>query len=107
MKAPWDHVEPPAIGERGVRNTPTPEGRELGANLARMTGEVPGACGDCAFRAGTRANGCAVSLMSAIKCVMENDPFYCHYGVPDEAVPARVCAGWAAAVAQTEQEPHA
>lgn len=36
-------------------------------------------CATCAFRKGTAANGCAATLMDAMKCVIEGrDEFMCH-----------------------------
>lgn len=72
-----------------ILNLPCPEGVELGSHLARfadaeiskLRAEHPHAqerCGTCAFRAGTFPNGCAVTLMNALKCALEADPFYCH-----------------------------
>lgn len=88
VKVPWEHPTP-ATPETGIRNVPTPEGRALGAELARMADaeearftaldpSIPPRCADCACRAGTRANGCGPSLMSLLKCVMEGTPFDCH-----------------------------
>lgn len=84
-----------------VRNAPTPDGYALGGHLARfVTQELQKAlakfpnhvqpCETCAFRRGTFANGCGVTLMEALKCVMERSPFYCHEKQND----GRVCAGW-------------
>ena len=47
-------------------------------------------CLTCAFRKGDHpANGSPETLMSALKCVMEGEPFWCHEH-------DRACAGWAA-----------
>lgn len=77
-----------------IENTATPEGRELGAILAGWCdkeAETQGRddrCSTCAFRAGDHlANGSPVTLMSALKCAMEREPFWCH----ETDVP---CAGW-------------
>lgn len=77
-----------------VRNLPSPEGRALGEQLARLCdGEVAksdkpdGRCGTCAFRAGTDANGCVATLMDALKCAAEGETFWCHEH-------DRPCAGW-------------
>ena len=87
-----------------VLNRPTPEGLELGAELARLVaaeitkvfdGEDP-RCASCAFRPGTIPNGCGPTLMNALKCVMEVQPFYCHMG------DRPVCAGWVALVHGTD-----
>lgn len=102
MKAPWEHPKE-GTPETGVRNVPTPEGRELGAEVARLAElererfqavfpEVPPMCADCACRGGTRANGCAPSVMSLLKCVFEVDEpdagvFNCH-------LHDRICTGY-------------
>jgi len=78
-----------------IPNAAAPEGRELGAHLARLCDVEAkskgrdGRCGTCAFRAGDHlANGSPVTLMSALKCALEDEPFWCHEH--DHA-----CAGWA------------
>ena len=74
-------------------NRPTPEGRALGAQMARLCdGELKGKddarCGTCAFRAGDHlANNSAETLMTALQCAMERTPFWCH----EADMP---CAGW-------------
>jgi hypothetical protein len=79
-------------------NEPTPEGIALGAQLARLCDgespafeaahpEVKARCGTCAFRAGTLPNGCAVTLLDALKCSMEGVPFMCHEDL-------RLCTGY-------------
>ena len=82
--------EGPAV----IANSATPEGRELGMHLARLCdreAEKAGRddrCPTCAFRAGEHlANGSVVTLMSAVKCMAERDPFWCHEH-------DRPCAGW-------------
>lgn len=75
-------------------NAVTAEGRELGAQLARLcdseakrTGR-DGRCDTCAFRAGDHlANGSPETLMTAFKCAAERTPFWCHEH-------DRPCAGW-------------
>jgi hypothetical protein len=74
-------------------NLPTPEGRALGRELARLCdGEIgvgrDDRCSTCAFRSGTVPNGCAPTLMDALKCMMERVPFYCH------EQEGKLCAGW-------------
>lgn len=83
-------------------NASTPEGRQLGFHLARLCdGEASksgrdGRCGTCAFRAGVHiANGSPETLMTALKCVMEREPFWCH-----EA--DKPCSGWILMRAQTD-----
>lgn len=98
MKAPWDYS---AKSEAGAPL----EGRALGKKMARLADQAevkmrsqfpkaPPRCDDCAFRLGTRPNGCPFTLMDALKCVLEGKPFYCHKGVSD-GKPKRLCAGWA------------
>lgn len=77
------------------QNRVTNEGRALGREMARLCdGELAGKrddrCATCAFRAGDHlANGSPETLMSALKCALEGDPFWCHEH-------DRPCAGWAA-----------
>jgi hypothetical protein len=77
-----------------VANSATPEGRELGAHLARLCDQEAKKagrderCSTCAFRAGEHlANGSVETLMSAVKCMAEREPFWCHEH-------DRPCAGW-------------
>ena len=75
-------------------NARTPEGIELGKQMARLCdGELAGKrddrCRTCAFPSGGHlANGSPETLMTALKCAMEGTPFWCHEH--DQA-----CAGWA------------
>jgi hypothetical protein len=103
VKVPWDFSEAPADGE-GVPNLPTPLGRALGIELARIADieearqrerfpRMHPRCDDCALRSGTDPNGCAETLMDVIKCVEEDAPFFCHKGVSD-GEPKRLCAGY-------------
>ncbi len=86
---------------RNIVNDPSPEGRELGARLAKwVDAEMDGPrilrprCHDCAFLKGTRPNQIAGTLMTALKCVIEKEPFYCH---SERGVSAgKLCAGWEA-----------
>lgn len=84
------------------RNRPTPEGRELGAQIARLCDQeeakqakkvlatIPERCGSCAFRGGTFPNGCAGTLMDAVHCIIEGRDFHCHeHGRTDQ-----LCAGF-------------
>lgn len=87
----------------------TPESRELGQHIARMAdkaaarleseGEPDERCASCAFRSGTAPNQCADTLMDALKCIVEHEPFYCHVkkGWP--------CHGWFAAAVATKGMP--
>lgn len=86
-----------------MRNVPTPEGRILGEQIARLT-EVDLAerrkrfpnhaepCGTCAFRRGTYPNGCLATVMDALKCVVEGNTFYCHEH--RKGKPLEPCTGW-------------
>lgn len=102
---PWSFSEPAGV-EDGTPNLPTPEGRLLGEQLARLCDieearlreTFPNAhrrCGDCALRLGTDPNGCAETLMDLVKCVVEAVPFYCHQAMTD-GKPRVLCAGYAA-----------
>jgi hypothetical protein len=84
-----------------VPNRPTPEGRLLGKELARLADKAeaesvrrfPGTrvrCGTCAFRSGTAPNGCLPTVMDAFKCVMEHVPFMCHESLNN----SDLCMGW-------------
>lgn len=74
-------------------NRTTPEGQELGRHMARLcddelAGKRDDRCQTCAFRAGDHlANGSPETLMTALKCAMEGEPFWCHEH-------DRPCAGW-------------
>lgn len=77
-----------------VENKVTPEGWLLGKELARLCDGRAAEqgrderCWTCAFRAGDHvANGSPESLMSAVKCLAEREPFWCHER-------DRPCAGW-------------
>lgn len=77
-----------------AENRATDEGRALGAHLARFA-DIEASkfgrddrCSTCAFRAGDHiANGSPETLMTALKCVMEREVFWCHEH-------ARPCAGY-------------
>jgi hypothetical protein len=113
-KVPWDFSEAPSADDpTAVPNVPTPEGRLLGAELARLA-DIEEArlrerfpqqhhrCGDCAFRAGTDPNGCPETLMDAVKALAEAVPFYCHKKFTPEGKPALLCAGYALLVGAGE-----
>lgn len=104
-RLPWAFSEEPSPDEDAVPNVPTPEGRMLGRELARLCDieearmrvrfpRLHPRCDDCALRAGTDPNGCPETLMDVVKCIAENVPFYCHKGVRD-GEPKRLCAGFA------------
>lgn len=71
-------------------NAPSADGVALGKEAARFADLEIGKrkqnfpnhierCSTCAFRLGTAANGCASTLMDAMKCVIEGrDEFMCH-----------------------------
>jgi len=69
-------------------NEPSPEGAGLGAEIARLAGDVPDACHDCAFRVGSVPNQCAATVSDALKSVLDGDLFYCHHGE------GKLCEGW-------------
>lgn len=106
---PWGFSEPPEDDAVAVPNVPTPEGRLLGAQLARLCDieearlrerhpRMHRRCGDCALRLGTDPNGCPETLMDVVKAVIEHVPFYCHQAFDDEGRPKLLCAGYAALV---------
>lgn len=76
-------------------NTATEQGQELGEHMARLCdtaleGKSDNRCGTCAFRSGDHiANGSPETLMTALKCAMEGEVFWCHEH-------ERPCAGWQA-----------
>lgn len=78
-----------------IPNEASYEGRKLGRHLSRLcdaeiAGKPDNRCGTCAFRSGDHvANGSVSTLMTAFKCVMEREPFWCHEH-------DRPCAGWLA-----------
>jgi hypothetical protein len=102
LSAPWPYSEPPAPGAPAIRNIPSPEGAELGRELARLCDGAEsladaGArkrCDDCAFRLGTVPNQCPSTLMNAVKCMAERDEFYCHKALDADGEPKLVCAGY-------------
>ena len=85
-----------------ICNRPTDEGRQLGQELARFSaqdvvrlaalGIEDTRCASCAFRFGTVPNGCPSTLMDALKCTMEGEPFYCHTAPACQAAP--LCQGY-------------
>lgn len=97
------------------RNVPTPEGRQIGVQLARLCdkaeaamladkGAAPYRCASCAFKGGTFPNGCAETVMDALKCVAEGVPFYCHHSDKDErGNHTGLCAGYVVSRAAVEQ----
>ncbi len=84
-----------------VPNRPTDIGREMGAQIARLTDTViakklkpDSRCKTCAFRAGTLPNGCEETVMDAMKCVLERRTFMCHQTFDASGKPTEVCDGW-------------
>lgn len=82
-----------------IPNRPSLEGALLGKELARLADKAESEavqkypntkvrCKTCAFRLGTVPNRCVVTVMDALKCVMEQVPFFCHEN-RDEP-----CMGW-------------
>lgn len=100
--------------ETKPHNRTTPEGRNLGEQIARLCdvealklmreGEWnhDERCASCAFRKGTVPNGCPQTLMDAMKCLMEKVPFHCHVGEKGEA---EVCSGWFASMQAIKDKP--
>lgn len=114
-RVPWEFSKPPEREAGAVPNLPTPEGRALGAQLARLADveeerqreQFPNAkprCADCAFRAGTLPNGCPETLMDAIKALAECVPFYCHHAFDNDGSPTRLCAGYALLIGAAHRE---
>jgi hypothetical protein len=125
-KTPWGFSKHVKEGDENVvPNLPTPQGEELGRELARITKKelerqspgTPPPCDECAFVRGTIPNGCPSTLMDAVKCIVEGEPFYCHKSVkPTErprvsdiasmsvdSEPAHLCRGFAALMGAQER----
>lgn len=101
---PWDYAPRPGPDDPVEENLPCEAGRKLGAVLARLADAAEiemrktfpdnhPRCSDCAFRAGTRPNGCLETVLEATKCAVEGRMFYCHKGVRDGCAPKVPCAG--------------
>jgi hypothetical protein len=112
MRAPWSFDEVRA-GEPCKVNAPSPDGQALGRELARLADVAEVAtlkrfpdhlprCNECAFKLGTFPNGCAPTVMDALKCVIENLPFYCHKGMGIDEQPTRLCSGWTYLVSESQ-----
>lgn len=97
------------------RNTPTERGRELGRLLGALTDRAEievrqrfpnhtPRCKSCAFTAGTFPNGCEETLLDAIKCLADGNPFYCHQHFDDDGSPQDLCAGWVIATTAATAE---
>ena len=94
----------------------TPEGIEMGQHLARMCdlAEVEQRrrfpnqaqrCQTCAFRAGTLPNGDPVTLLDAVKCLVEMVPFMCHQYFNADGSPRDMCAGYALLLSYRNGKP--
>lgn len=104
---PWDFsVEPGPDATVKTRDMETEESRQLGESMARiadnaereMLKQFPDhlpRCNDCALRNGTLPNGDLETLFDVIKCVVEDEPFYCHKGIQEGGPPKRMCSGFA------------
>lgn len=98
---------PQEVPSLGIENMETPEGRQLGGLLsgyvdAEVTRDptLRPRCYDCAFLKGRAPNGMAATLMNALKCVIEREPFWCHLTYDDGK--ERLCAGWEALMAKDD-----
>lgn len=84
---------------------------ELGRHLVRLTNAdgdteaLSRMCDGCAFRSGTEANQYGPTLLTAIQCVVDGEPFNCHDVDPDgkPVDSGRVCQGWLAATSFHER----
>jgi hypothetical protein len=97
-----------------IPNRTTPEGIEMGTEMARLTERHVQAlveqgewkdderCSSCAFRKGTVPNGCPQTQMDALKSLLEHKAFFCH---AVGCVGTKVCAGWFAAVQGVKHLP--
>lgn len=90
----------PTIPTGYSMNQPSEMGRALGKEMARFAdqqevkhGDIPPRCATCAFRHGTRPNGCLSTVGDAMKCILEQEPFYCHERV-DERGERVLCMGF-------------
>jgi hypothetical protein len=100
-----------------AHNRVTPEGKELGVQMARLTepiieelarqGEPDDRCESCAFRLGTVPNGCPQTQMDALKAVLEQVVFLCHMSPKSPSGNyTKICHGWYAARTKTrDTEP--
>lgn len=85
-------------------NRPCELGMQVGEQLVKFVDEAEKRCAEelgfvavkcptCAFREGTIPNGCLTTVATALKCSMENEPFYCHHKTTNYG-PQKLCAGW-------------
>lgn len=100
-------------------NRPTPEGRELGAELARLTdaalaqtrAECPAfpddRCQSCAYRGGTVPNGCLPTVMDALYSTLNREPFHCHQEFDAAGQPVQICKGWLISLVGLDLPPNA
>lgn len=112
-RVPWETSMPKDDGT-DVPNEPSPEGAEVGRELARMAARAEveqrklfpnllPCCNDCALKEGTRPNQSLNTLGDVMKCVIEARPFYCHKGVADGEAPKRLCTGAMVLMAQISE----
>ena len=116
MSAPWKFSWPPTPGGRVIPNLPSEAGAAAGAELARLVESdlararesgAPAPCVECAFVKGTQANRSGATVMDAVKCVLEGEPFFCHLGLKDEDEPTSLCRGYLAARATVRRPSEA
>src|ERR1700686_367015 len=85
-------------------NRPCELGKSVGENMSKLAdqaeedcreklGFVAIKCSTCAFKSGSIPNGCLTTVADAMKCTMENEPFFCHHKIED-GKPTTLCAGW-------------
>jgi len=88
-----------------IQNRPSPEGRMIGEQLARLCDKAEieirkqfpdhdERCKSCAFRSGTLPNGCLITVMDALKATLECHPFMCHQDFDAKGEPTQLCAGF-------------
>lgn len=96
-----------------IPNRPTPLGRKAGELFGRLIDksanelrdkfpDMQERCKSCAYRPGTIPNGCEETIMDAIKCAVELEPFYCHERFDKEGKPIDICQGWVIAISTTD-----
>jgi hypothetical protein len=86
-------------------NLPSPEGAEMGKELARFADveeaklraaglPVPKRCSDCALRLGTIPNQCTQTLFDILVCSATHEDFMCHLSSDAEGDPTKLCRGF-------------
>jgi hypothetical protein len=123
VEAPWPFIngsDDPADLESGKMrlNLPTAEGAEAGAHVARFCDQaeaaawragksIPSRCTDCVFRRGTVPNQSATTVLNALKCALEHDPFLCaHEALDESGEPTRLCAGYVILAGAPSESDH-